>query len=124
MLSAAGGVEGGGGAADVIQILDLFLQAPVPGAGKGISFEPIPSFPPSHFECPMGDISTIHGLSEMGAKLLGHWGLVTLFTRLSLDTICQLLCCVLMERSVVVICSDLGALSATMLSLLPLLQAR
>ena len=56
------------------------------------------------------------------AKLLGHWGLVTLFSKLSLDTILKLLCCVLMERSVVVICSDLGALSATMLGLLPLLR--
>jgi len=122
MLGAAGGPDSMCGAADVIQVLDAFLQVKVPQAGEGLIFEPLPSFPPSHFDCPMGDDSNRHGLSEMHAKMLAHWGLVTLFTKLRLDTIMQLLCSILMERSVVVICSDLGALSAAMLSLLPLLR--
>lgn len=111
MLAVTCGDAATAGAADIVKVLEAFLHTQIPMPGETIHFNPLPAeFPAVSFERPHD------------SKLLAYWGCVTLFTRLSLDTILQVLCCILMERSVVVICSDLATLSAAMLSLLPLLR--
>jgi len=116
MLNATSGnapaSEAGG--TDVIAVLSALMEAQIPGPGETLVFDPLPSsFPPARLDVPHGDVDH---------KMLGQWGILTLFTKLSLETILQVLCAILMERSVVVICSDLGALSAVMLAFLPLIR--
>jgi len=64
------------------------------------------------FTCPPGNEDT----------QIAEWGLPTLFHLLSLPHIITLLTALLIEKQVVIVCNNLGYLSAVILSLLPLLR--
>jgi len=97
---------------DAIDILSTYHNSPVPKQGNILSFV-IPHYNKTiEFLCPEGgEDQTIAG-----------WCLACIFRMLTLDNILLIFAAALTEKQIVFVCENLGVLSATVLSLIPLLR--
>ncbi|XP_068657945.1 uncharacterized protein [Aristolochia californica] len=128
---------------DLLQIVCGYHALPLPLRGSEVIFQPLehlqpikysrPGFPALHFN---KNLPSIEGdgfateLSEVNARLaaaeeafsLSIWTTATICRALSLQSVLALLTGVLLEKQVVVICPNLGILSATVLSIIPIIR--
>jgi len=98
---------------EVISILKSYYKLPVPTqAGQNLTFK-LPNGPINlEFKYPKGDED----------KLIAGWCIPTCFRILKLETILLLLSACMLEKHVVIVCSNIGVLSNIILSIIPLLR--
>lgn len=121
---------------DVLQIVCGYHSLPVPERGCELLFQPLEHLQSIQYRRPaiasLGFCESYLDLLnpvEVKAKLataeetlaLSIWTTATLCRALSLETVLQLVAGILLEKQVIVVCPNLGLLSATVLSLVPLL---
>jgi len=92
---------------DLRAVLQAFYSLQVPAVGQPVSLQ-CAHLGSIHFQCPIGDFKT---------KLLAYHGCITTFQMLSLETFVQVLSVMLTECSLVVMSSELGAVSSFVMSL-------
>ncbi|TYK24604.1 DENN domain-containing protein [Cucumis melo var. makuwa] len=121
---------------DVLQIVCGYHSLPVPERGCDLFFQPLEHLQSIEYRRPA--ISSL-GFSEsyldllnpveVKAKLataeetlaLSIWTTATLCRALSLESVLQLIAGILLEKQVIVVCPNMGLLSATVLSVVPLI---
>jgi len=129
-VSAAGVEEDLSGPLEGTEVLRVYQHAAVPRPGQTLQLQPDPSLQPFTFRRSdamkalralglRDDAAALHDVEA--AQNLGAWTVAALCRCLSLDNVIGFLTAALLERQVVVFCPDVGLLSATILSLLPLL---
>jgi len=96
----------------VLAIVQAYYDKFVPKEGSTLKFSLPGELRSFEFTCPPGneDIQ------------IAEWGIPTLFHKLSLHNIITLLTAILIEKQTIIVCNNLGYLSAVTLSLLPLLR--
>lgn len=122
---------------DLLQIVCGYHALPLPSRGSEIVFQPLEHLQPIEYGRPpvaaLGvPESTLDSLeaSEVNTKLaaaeearaLSIWATATICRVLSLESILALVAGVLLEKQVVVVCPNLGVLSAAVLSLVPMIR--
>ncbi|KAL9675418.1 hypothetical protein QQ045_003620 [Rhodiola kirilowii] len=125
---------------DLLQIVCSYHALPVPARGTELTFLPLEHLQPIRYIRPRASSLCLreHYLNlrqpletaEINVKLataeeaiaLSIWTTATICRTLSLDSILDLLTGVLLEKQVVVVCPNLGVLSATVLSLIPMMR--
>ncbi|XP_011656756.1 uncharacterized protein LOC101209770 isoform X1 [Cucumis sativus] len=121
---------------DVLQIVCGYHSLPVPERGCELLFQPLEHLQSIEYKRPaiasLGFCESYLDLLnpvEVQAKLataeetlaLSIWTTATLCRALSLESVLQLVAGILLEKQVIVVCPNLGLLSATVLSLVPLI---
>ncbi|XP_006854448.2 uncharacterized protein LOC18444210 isoform X2 [Amborella trichopoda] len=128
---------------DLLQIVCGYHQFPIPSRGEEIVFQPLEHLQPIRYSRPSvpslglggkyGDTGSPRSLleiAEVNAKLaaaeeafaLSVWTTATVCRALSLESVLALFTGALLEKQVVVICPNLGILSATVLSIIPMIR--
>ncbi|XP_022991951.1 uncharacterized protein LOC111488447 isoform X1 [Cucurbita maxima] len=121
---------------DVLQIVCGYHALPVPERGCKLLFQPLEHLQSIQYRRPSIALlgfceKYLDSLNpvEVKAKLasaeetlaLSIWTTATLCRALSLETVLQLVAVILLEKQVIVVCPNLGLLSATVLSLVPMI---
>ncbi|KAL6271313.1 hypothetical protein ACE6H2_028224 [Prunus campanulata] len=122
---------------DLLQIVCGFHALPLPQPGSELAFQPLEHLQAIEYRRPpvtaFGfDEKSLDSFEDPGvnAKLaaaeeafaLSLWTTATICRVLSLESILALVAGVLLEKQVVVVCPNLGVLSATVLSLIPMIR--
>ncbi|KAK9756829.1 hypothetical protein RND81_01G123500 [Saponaria officinalis] len=127
---------------DLLQIVCAYGAMPIPERGSEMVFQPLEHLQAIQYTRPsLSDLdSTVSYLdtdvhdpiksAEVNARLaaaeeaveLSVWTIATLCRALSLDSILALLTGVLLEKQVIVVCPNLGILSAVVLSVIPMIS--
>ncbi|TQD87462.1 hypothetical protein C1H46_026974 [Malus baccata] len=122
---------------DLLQILCGFHALPLPQRGSELSFQPLEHLQATEYRRPsvaaLGfDENSVDSFEDPGVNVLlaaaeealalSIWTTATICRVLSLESILSLLTGVLLEKQVVVVCPNLGVLSATVLSLIPMIR--
>ncbi|VVA15952.1 PREDICTED: DENN [Prunus dulcis] len=122
---------------DLLQIVCGFHALPLPQPGSELAFQPLEHLQAIEYRRPpvtaLGfDEKSLDSFEDPGvnAKLaaaeeafaLSLWTTATICRVLSLESILALVAGVLLEKQVVVVCPNLGVLSATVLSLIPMIR--
>ncbi|XP_043706121.1 uncharacterized protein LOC122655827 isoform X2 [Telopea speciosissima] len=127
---------------ELLQIVCGYHALPLPARGSEIIFQPLEHLQPIKYLRPAISVLDFGGnypdtklqdsleAAEFNARLaaaeeafaLSIWTTATVCRVLSLESVLALLSGVLLEKQVVVVCPNLGVLSATVLSLIPLLR--
>ncbi|CAL2280403.1 unnamed protein product [Prunus armeniaca] len=122
---------------DLLQIVCGFHALPLPQPGSELAFQPLEHLQAIEYRRPpvtaLGfDEKSLDSFEDPGvnAKLaaaeeafaLSLWTTATICRVLSLESILALFAGVLLEKQVVVVCPNLGVLSATVLSLIPMIR--
>eukprot|EP01104_Vermistella_antarctica_P017842 TRINITY_DN6419_c0_g1_i1.p1 TRINITY_DN6419_c0_g1~~TRINITY_DN6419_c0_g1_i1.p1 ORF type:complete len:951 (+),score=205.05 TRINITY_DN6419_c0_g1_i1:189-3041(+) len=94
-----------------LTIVSEFYTHHVPEQGQSLSFKLPGELRSLEFQCPPGNQDT----------LIAEWCLPSLFATLSVENVKAMFTACLLERSVVVSCSNLGILSAAIMAMIPLL---
>ncbi|XP_010264819.1 PREDICTED: uncharacterized protein LOC104602732 isoform X2 [Nelumbo nucifera] len=124
----------------LLQIICSYQDLSVPARGNEIIFEPLEHLQAIKYSRPpisslelCGNYTDIQGLvetDEVNARLaaaeealaLSIWTTATVCRVLSLESVLALFSGVLLEKQIVVVCPNLGVLSATVLSLIPMIR--
>lgn len=129
---------------ELLQIICGYHSYPLPSRGTDIAFQPLDHLPELKYHRPGeldlkvmgGRISHVRShrtsleVAEINAAFcageealaLSSWTVATVCRVLSLESVLALLAGALLEKQVVVICPNLGILSAVVLSLIPLIR--
>ncbi|KAL4352946.1 hypothetical protein GQ457_06G028530 [Hibiscus cannabinus] len=122
---------------DILRIVCAYHALSLPPRGSEIIFQPLEHLQAIEYERPpVSDLEldesflSLSEPAEVDAKLaaaeeafaLSVWTTATLCRVLSLDSILAMITGVLLEKQVVVICPNLGVLSAVVLSMVPLIR--
>ncbi|KAB2620393.1 hypothetical protein D8674_040006 [Pyrus ussuriensis x Pyrus communis] len=122
---------------DLLQILCGFHALPLLQRGSELSFQPLEHLQATEYRRPsvaaLGfDENSVDSFEDPGVNVmlaaaeealaLSIWTTATICRVLSLESILSLLTGVLLEKQVVVVCPNLGVLSATVLSLIPMIR--
>ncbi|KAM1684326.1 hypothetical protein ACFX15_034938 [Malus domestica] len=122
---------------DLLQIVCGFHALPLPQRGSELSFLPLEHLQATEYRRPpvaaLGfDENSLDSFQDPGvdvmlaaaeeALALSIWTTATICRVLSLESILSLLTGVLLEKQVVIVCPNLGVLSATVLSLIPMIR--
>ncbi|KAL3647681.1 hypothetical protein CASFOL_008649 [Castilleja foliolosa] len=127
---------------DLVKIISGYHSMPVPQRGSEIHFQPLEHLKPVEFQRPrisaLGLCSKYLDLklddpnevSQVKMKLaaaeealaLSHWSTATICRVLSLENVLALVTGVLLEKQVVILCPNLGVLSAVVLSIIPIIR--
>ncbi|GBG85115.1 hypothetical protein CBR_g39681 [Chara braunii] len=129
---------------DSLRIICMYYQQTVPPRGGEMVFWPVEHLQPIRFRRPaaipphlvgpkLTDISRCKTKAEIleaqaaqmtaeEAMAVAQWATATLCRSLSVDNILAMLLAVLLEKQMVVICPNLGVLTAVVLSLIPMLR--
>ncbi|CAA0833412.1 DENN (AEX-3) domain-containing protein [Striga hermonthica] len=127
---------------DLLQILSNYHSLPLPPRGSEIVFQPLEHLEPiEYFRPPLSSLDLCgknldyklgdyKEVSQVNIKLaaaeeslaLSLWPTATICRVLSLESILALVTSVLLEKQVVVLCPNLGVLSAIVLSLIPIIR--
>lgn len=127
---------------DLLQIVCAYGATPIPARGSEIVFQPLEHLQAIQYRRPaVSDLGVDESLlntelhdpiksAEINARLaaaeeavaLSVWTTATICRVLSLDRVLALLAGVLLEKQVVVVCSNLGILSAVVLSVIPMIR--
>ncbi|XVF32307.1 hypothetical protein REPUB_Repub17cG0070800 [Reevesia pubescens] len=121
---------------DLLQIVCRYHALSLPPRGSEIVFQPLEHLQAIEYVRPpvsalgMDDYLYSFEAAEVNAKLaaaeealaLSVWTTATICRVLSLDSILAVVAGVLLEKQVVVVCPNLGVLSAVVLSLVPLIR--
>ncbi|XP_050365548.1 uncharacterized protein LOC126784096 [Argentina anserina] len=122
---------------DLLQIVCGFHSLPLPERGSDLAFQPLEHLQAIQYKRPsiaaLGfDEKSLESSEDPGvdAKLaaaeealsLSLWTTATICRVLSVESILALLAGVLLEKQVIVVCPNLGVLSATVLSLIPMIR--
>jgi hypothetical protein len=99
-------------AKELKELLNSYYHQPVPKAGASLSFQLPGEIRSLEFHIPTVDDETS----------LNDWCIACTFRLLPLDTIVALFSAVMMEHRILLVCRNLGILSAIALSLLPMLR--
>ncbi|KAL8250028.1 hypothetical protein R6Q59_033721 [Mikania micrantha] len=120
---------------DLLQIVCGYNALPVPSYGGKVYFKPLEHLPAIEYyrtafafgEDPNADMSMIPDKVKFKlgaieeAVALSNWTIVTVCRALSLQNVLILLAAVLLEKQVIITSPNLGVLSATVLSLIPMI---
>ncbi|XP_031250200.1 uncharacterized protein LOC116108064 isoform X1 [Pistacia vera] len=122
---------------DLLQIVCGYHALPIPPRGSGIVFQPLKHLqsieysrhPVSALGISEKDLDTVEA-AEVNGKLtvaeeavaLSLWTTATICRVLSIESVLALVAGVLLEKQVVVVCPNLGILSAVVLSLGPMIR--
>lgn len=128
----------------ILQILYEYYKLPVPARGSSLLFQPLEHLPPMKFARPSSETSTLLGGRTIDPKLcrtnlemvemqsaltaaeeaaaISIWTVATVCRVLSLENVLALLTGVLLEKQIVVVCPNLGVLSAVVLSTISLIR--
>lgn len=127
---------------DLPQIVCAYGATPIPARGSEIVFQPLEHLQAIQYKRPsVSDLGVDESLldtelhdpvksTEINARLaaaeeaiaLSVWTTATICRVLSLDNVLALLTGVLLEKQVVMVCPNLGVLSAVVLSLIPMIS--
>ncbi|XP_020213836.1 uncharacterized protein LOC109798048 [Cajanus cajan] len=122
---------------DLLQIVCRYHDQPIPPRGSEFVFHPLEHLQPiqyiRHSASSLGlndDCSNCSETAQVNAKLaaaeealsLSVWTMATTCRVLSLDSVLTLITGVLLEKQVVIVCPNLGVLSSTVLSLIPMIR--
>ncbi|XP_022157514.1 uncharacterized protein LOC111024191 isoform X2 [Momordica charantia] len=122
---------------DVLQIVCGYHSLPVPERGCELLFQPLehlqtiqyrrPAIPSFCFcEKYLDSLNPIEVKAKLAtaeeALALSMWTTATICRALSLGSVMQLVAGILLEKQVLVVCPNLGLLSATVLSLIPMIR--
>ncbi|KAM3373771.1 hypothetical protein P3S68_012485 [Capsicum galapagoense] len=127
---------------DLLQIVCSYHSLPLPPRGSKIIFQPLEHLQSIEHErisvCELGisekhlgtsmndpdDIAKVnfHLAAAEEAAGLSIWTTATICRSLSIETILALITGVLLEKQVVIVCPNLGVLSAVVLSLIPIIR--
>lgn len=122
---------------DLLQIVCGYHALPFPALGSGIVFLPLKHLQAIEYNrppiCALGVCEKSLDLfkaAEVNAKLaaaeealaLSIWATATICRVLSIESVLALVAGVLLEKQVVVVCPNLGVLSAVVLSLIPMIR--
>ncbi|KAK9690189.1 hypothetical protein RND81_09G110200 [Saponaria officinalis] len=127
---------------DLLQIVCAYGATPIPARGSEMVFKPLEHFQPIQYKRPsVSDLGVVKSsidteeldpikIAEVNARLaaaeeaiaLFVWTTATLCRVLSLDSILALLMGVMLEKQVIVVCPNMGILSAVVLSLIPMIR--
>ncbi|MCO5568236.1 hypothetical protein L7F22_021932 [Adiantum nelumboides] len=128
----------------LLQILYEYYKHPVPARGSSLVFQPLEHLPPLKFTRAASETSTLLGGKIIDPKLcrtsldmvevqsaltaaeeavaISFWSIATVCRVLSLENVVTLFTSVLLERQIVIVCPNLGVLSAVVLSTIPLIR--
>ncbi|KAL9436186.1 hypothetical protein AB3S75_022275 [Citrus x aurantiifolia] len=122
---------------DLLQIVCGYHALPLPAPGSGIVFLPLKHLQAIEYNrppiCALGicekSLDSFKA-AEVNAKLaaaeealaLSIWATATICRVLSIESVLALVAGVLLEKQVVVVCPNLGVLSAVVLSLIPMIR--
>ncbi|KAG9447671.1 hypothetical protein H6P81_013799 [Aristolochia fimbriata] len=127
---------------DLLQIVCAYHGLPLPPRGSEVIFQPLLHLQPIKYDRPglaaldFDENTLIEGdsfatdPSEVNARIaaaeeafsLSVWTTATICRALSLQSVLALFTGVLLEKQVVIICPNLGILSATVLSIIPIIR--
>lgn len=122
---------------DLLQIICGYHAMPLPQRGNGIVFQPLDHLQAIEYKRPpTSDLGFCNNYlasfeaAKVNAKLaaaeealaLSIWTTATVCRVLSLENVLALVAGVLLEKQVVVVCPNLGVLSAVVLSLVPMIR--
>ncbi|KAJ6333947.1 hypothetical protein OIU78_010948 [Salix suchowensis] len=122
---------------DLLQIICGYHAMPLPQRGNGIVFQPLDHLQAIEYKRPpASDLGFCNNYlasfeaAKVNAKLaaaeealaLSIWTTATVCRVLSLENVLTLVAGVLLEKQVVVVCPNLGVLSAVVLSLVPMIR--
>ncbi|KAH9288374.1 hypothetical protein KI387_032491, partial [Taxus chinensis] len=129
---------------ELLQIICGYHSLPLPSRGTDITFQPLDHLPELKYHRPgdlalklMGgrisqirscktssEVSEVNAAFSAGeeAQALSLWTVATVCRVLKLENVLALLAGALLEKQVVVICPNLGILSAVVLSLIPMIR--
>ncbi|XP_022749963.1 uncharacterized protein LOC111299181 isoform X2 [Durio zibethinus] len=126
-----------------LQILCEYYQLPCPARGAKLRFHPLEHLHPLGYHRPDEKVLNIAGstidlrscstslefaeahtalLAEEEATALSTWAVACMCGSLRLEHVLTIFAGALLEKQIVVICSNLGILSATVLSIVPLIR--
>ncbi|KAK9820042.1 hypothetical protein WJX72_005418 [[Myrmecia] bisecta] len=117
--------------ANALQVMQSYFETEVPQPGEEYEFCPDPGLQPVHYYRPkvLESLSSeyVHRTAVAAAEAeaaegLRHWTVAALCRSLSLENILMLITGALLERQMVFFCPNIGVLSTTVLSLVPLLR--
>ncbi|CAH8389766.1 unnamed protein product [Eruca vesicaria subsp. sativa] len=126
-----------------LQILCEYYQSKCPGRGSTITFHPLEHLHPVKYYRP--DEATLHTpgsaidlrscstslefaeahtalMAEEEAATLSTWAVASLCGSLRLDNVLLILAGALLEKQIVFVCSNLGTLAASVLSIIPIIR--
>lgn len=128
----------------ILQILYEYYKLAVPARGSSLLFQPLEHLPPMKFARPPNETSTLLGGRTIDPKLcrtnlemvemqsaltaaeeaaaISIWTVATVCRVLSLENVLALFTGVLLEKQIVVVCPNLGVLSAVVLSTISLIR--
>ncbi|KAI5076692.1 hypothetical protein GOP47_0008757 [Adiantum capillus-veneris] len=128
----------------ILQILYEYYKHPIPARGSLLVFQPLEHLPPLKFTRVASETSTLLGGRTIDPKLcktslemvevqsaltaaeeaaaISIWSLATVCRALSLENVLALFTNVLLEKQIVIVCPNLGVLSAVVLSTIPLIR--
>ncbi|XP_062148406.1 uncharacterized protein LOC133857238 isoform X1 [Alnus glutinosa] len=122
---------------DLLQIVCGYHALPLPAQGSELVFRPLEHLQPIEYRRPPVAALGLHEnnldsleASEVNAKLaaaedalaLSIWTTATICRVLSLESILALVAGVLLEKQVIIVCPNLGVLSAIVLSIVPMIR--
>ncbi|KAL2893508.1 DENN domain-containing protein 4C [Bienertia sinuspersici] len=127
---------------DLLQIVCAYSSLPIPQRGSEVEFQPLEHLQAIQYKrCSVSDLRIDESAldmkssnpiksAEINARLaaaeeavaLSVWTVATICRVLSLDNILTLLSGVLLEKQVIVVGSNLGVLSAVVLSIIPMIR--
>lgn len=129
---------------ELLQIICAYHSLPLAPRGTDIAFQPLEHLPSLNYHrpaelalklmggriCQIRSCKTILEITETNAALaaaeealaLSVWTVATVCRALSLESLLALLAGTLLEKQIVVICPNLGILSAVVLSLIPMIR--
>ncbi|XP_020228963.1 uncharacterized protein LOC109809941 isoform X2 [Cajanus cajan] len=125
-----------------LQIISKYYRLTFPARGSSLTFHPLEHLHPLEYHRPAETIQCLAGstvdlkMSSTGLKLadahnalmveeanaLSVWAVACLCGTLRLENVLTFFAGVLLEKQIVVVCSNLGILSASVLSVIPLIQ--
>ncbi|KAL2238699.1 UNVERIFIED_CONTAM: DENN domain-containing protein 5B [Sesamum indicum] len=128
--------------ADLLQIVCGYHSTSLPARGSKIIFQPLEHLQPIEYQrppvCALGlcdefldlELKDPKEVSQVKLKLaaaeealsLSIWSTATICRVLSLESVLALVTGILLEKQVVVLCPNLGVLSAVVLSLIPIIR--
>ncbi|CAL8461897.1 g1428 [Coccomyxa elongata] len=116
--------------ASALQVMKAYYATPVPAPGEELEFMPDAELQPVHYARPaILDLtqrfvrrSAIAAAEAEAAEGLRAWTVACLCRSLSLENILTFLTAALLERQMAVFCPNIGVLSASVLSLIPLMR--
>ncbi|KAH7295774.1 hypothetical protein KP509_27G065400 [Ceratopteris richardii] len=128
----------------LLRILCEYYKLHVPARGSSFVFQPLEHLPPLNFKRLPNETSTLLGGRSIDpsncqtsleiveaqsalaaaeeAAALSIWSVATLCRVLSLENVLSLFSCALLEKQIVIVCPNLGVLSAVVLSTIPLIR--